>query len=249
MTKTKKRALVLTATLVSTGILFLACGGDDVAVNGGGADAGGDSTTGGNDGAAPNDSSTQDSGAQDSGDQTDGDITDGGANFGDGGADDAGDLSDGGSCNALAVGPDLMSDCSALNPLVIGGVIVAGDYTLTKVTDLGTRKFCSGTFAAVSFKGALRIAAGVTSGSDNVDLAINADDTGRRSRTWIVTPAATNKSPMAVDQSCPTTTTTSLPYSSFVSAATGGGAGTQVFEFVDAYGTAGGTALYHFEKN
>src|ERR1017187_7858367 len=152
MKTTKKRALYLTAaSVLSAGILFAACGGDDAAIgasaDGGGGDGSSDSTTTGNDGSTPTDSSTP----LDSGDNLDGDITDGGANFGDGGPSDAGDLADGGACNAVNVGDVIMSDCSAFNPVIIGGAIVAGDYTLTKVTDLGTRKFCTGTFTAVSF--------------------------------------------------------------------------------------------------
>jgi hypothetical protein len=248
MKTTKKRALYLTAASVfSAGLLFAACGGDDAAIGANGDDGGGgegsaDSTTTGNDGSTPNDSSTP----VDSGDNLDGDITDVGANFGDAGSGDGGDLADGGACNAVNLADPIMSDCSAFNPLVIGGAIVAGDYALTKVTDLGTRTFCTSTFTAVSFRGGLSIVASVSAGSDGVDLALNPAGTGRKSYNWVVTPAATNKSPLSIDESCPLTTTFSFPYSSFVSPSTAGSK--QVFEFVAPYGSAGGTALYHFEK-
>lgn len=243
----KNKAFGVSAAFAVVGFVFAACGGDDAAVNVSAGDGGnGDATTSGDDGSSPNDSSTGTDG--NTGTDDGGDITDGGANFGDGGDNgDGGDLADGGECNTVDVGPAIMSDCSSTIPDNIGGAIVSGTYTLTKVTDLGSRAFCTGTFTPVSFKGGIVLAAGVTVGGPvSAMLALNADGTRRKSYNWSATPAAGNRSPLAIDQSCPTVATSSKPYSSFVST---GAAAVQVFEIIDDYGTAGGRAIYHFEKN
>ncbi len=243
----KNKAFGIGAAFAVMSCVFAACGGDDAAVNAGSADGGnGDATTSGDDGSSPSDSSTGTDGNTSTDDG--GDITDGGANFGDGGDNgDGGDLADGGECNTVAVGPAVTSDCSSTIPNAAGGAIVSGTYTLTKVTDLGSKNFCANTFTAVPFKGGIVLAAGVTSGGPvSAMLALEADGARRRSFSWSITPAAGNKSPLAVDQSCPTVATTNKPYSSFVST---GAAAVQVFEIIDDYGTAGGRAIYHFEKN
>jgi hypothetical protein len=239
----KNKAFGVAASFAVVGLVFAACGGDDVAVNDSSADGGNaDSTTGDDGSASPDSATSTDAGTGDDG----GDITDGGANFGDGSTDDGGDLVDGGECNTVALGPSLMSDCSSTIPNNAGGAIVAGTYTLTKVTDLGSKNFCANTFTAVPFKGALVLASGITSGSFSAMLALDADAKGRKSYDWTITPTAANKSPLTVDQSCPTTATTAKPYSSFVGT---GAAATQVFEIIDDYGTAGGRAIFHFEKD
>ena len=234
----KKNVLCVVASLAAVGLVFAACGGDDAAVNGSDASTG-DSTTG-DDGATSGDSAQSSDSATNDG----GDITDGGSNFGDASLNDAGDLPDGGTCNMVDVGATIMSDCSSIIPNTAGGAIVAGTYTLTKVTDLGSKLFCASTFVAVPFEGGAVLAAAATAGSDSAMIALNPDNKGRRSFNWTITPATGNKSPLTVDELCPATTTTVKPYASFVN-----GAGKQVFEYVGEYGTSGGRALYHYEKN
>ncbi|MEO8876218.1 MAG: hypothetical protein ABI461_11570, partial [Polyangiaceae bacterium] len=76
-----------------------------------------------------------------------------------------------------------------------------------------------------------------------IEIALDGDAAGRRSYTWTATPASTNKNPLAIAQSCPSATTFSLPYNS------NGGVGKQTLEVVAPYGSGGGNATYHFEKD
>jgi hypothetical protein len=230
--------VVLTAAV---GALFGACGGSDDSslINGTPSDASsvsdvlanGDVTT------TPNDSGTT---------PTDGSvITDGGANFGDGGTGDdgGGDFPDGGTCNRVALGTSIMSDCTALASIMTGGELQNGNYTLTKVTDIGSLTFCGKSFVAVPFQGGLVISSG-SGGASDLELALDGDMTGRKSYSWSATPASGNKSPLSIDQSCPTTTTFSLPYT-----VTAGSAAAKAIEIEAPYGTDGATAIYHFEKD
>jgi hypothetical protein len=230
-------SFVLTAAV---GVLFGACGGSDDSslINGTPMDASSvsDVVTNGDVTTTPNDSGTI---------TTDGSvITDGGANFGDGGTDDGGgDFPDGGTCNRVALAASIMSDCTALASIMTGGALENGNYSLTKVTDIGSLTFCGKSFVAVPFQGGLVISSG-SGGASDLELALDGDMTGRKSYSWSATPASSNKSPLSIDQSCPTTTTFSLPYST-----TNGSAAKQTIEIEAPYGTDGANAIYHFEKD
>lgn len=226
---------------VSTGVMFGACGGSDgsTLVSGNSDDASsssdgvasGDGTTSTNDGSV----TTDDGGSF---------ITDGGANFGDAGSDDGGgDFPDGGTCNRTALGTSIMSACSFIPMTLNGGALQNGTYTLTKVTDVGSLTFCNKTFAAVPFEGGLVISSG-SGGASDLELALDGDMTGRKSYSWSATPASTNKSPLSIDQSCPTTSTFTLPYGIPISS----GSSKPAIEIEAPYGTSGGNAIYHFEQ-
>jgi hypothetical protein len=226
----------------ATGLLFAACGGSDGSslINGNSDDASSsaDAITGddGEGGTTSSDGGTTSS---------DGSITnDGGANFGDASSSDGGDFPDGGSCNRTDMGTSIMSVCSAITPFLNGGQIQNGTYTLTKVTDLGSFTFCNNTFAAVPFQGGLVISSG-PDGSSHLELALDGDMTGRKSYSWNATPAKGNKTPLAIDQTCPSTNTFSLPYNVVTSSALGKAA----FEIEAPYGSAGANAIYHFETS
>jgi hypothetical protein len=225
----------------ATGLLFAACGGSDGSslINGTPDDA---SSSG--DVLANDDGSTT---INDSGNTTSDAnvITDGGANFGDAGGDnDGGDFPDGGSCNRTDMGPSIMSDCTAIPPFLNGGQIQNGTYVLTKVSDVGSFTFCNNTFAAVPFQGGLVVSSGPDN-SSNFELALDGDMTGRKSYSWTATPAKGNKSPLGIEQSCPSTATFSLPYNIVTSSALN----KQAIEIEAPYGTAGANAVYHFEKS
>jgi hypothetical protein len=223
----------------ATGLLFAACGGSDGSslINGTTDDA---SSSG--DALANADGATTDDSGNTSSDSST--IDDGGANFGDASSSDGGDFPDGGSCNRTDMGTSIMSVCSAITPFLNGGQIQNGTYTLTKVTDLGSFTFCNNTFAAVPFQGGLVISSG-PDGSSHLELALDGDMTGRKSYSWNATPAKGNKTPLAIDQTCPSTNTFSLPYNVVTSSALGKAA----FEIEAPYGSAGANAIYHFETS
>jgi hypothetical protein len=245
MIETKRRIFTFgVASFVSATTLFVACGGTDgsALINGNPTDDG----SVGSDGSDVGDSSviviTGDGSTTSDGG---GEITDGGENFGDAGSTgDGGDFSDGGTCNRIDMGTVIMSDCSIVNLPAQGGQIANGTYTLTKVSDLGSLSFCNKDFVAVPFQGGAVITS-ASGGASAIQLALDGDATGRKSFSWTATPASTNKSPLAIDQSCPSATSFSLPYN----ASNGSGLAKQSFEIEAPYGTSGGTATYHFEKN
>jgi hypothetical protein len=240
MIETKNRVLASAFVLMSTGVLFGACGGTDGSslINGSPGDASTDGTTQASDGSTSGgDGSTP---TNDGG----GDITDGGANFGDASGSDGGDFPDGGSCNRTDMGPSIMSNCSPILPLLNGGQPQNGTYILTKVTDLGSLAFCTNTFAAVPFEGGLVVSSGVD-GAYDLELALDGDMTGRKSFSWSATPAKGNKSPLAIDQTCPSDSSFSLPYN----VVAGSAVAKDAIEIEAPYGSAGAVALYHFEKN
>ncbi|MEO7112090.1 MAG: hypothetical protein ABI183_16725, partial [Polyangiaceae bacterium] len=142
------------------------------------------------------------------------------------------------------MGTSIKSDCAAIPPFLNGGQIQNGTYTLTKVSDVGSFTFCNNTFSAVPFQGGLVISSGPDNSSD-LELALDGDMTGRRSFSWNATPTKSSKSPLAIDQTCSSAASFSLPYNVVNSSALGKAA----FEIEAPYGSAGASAVYHFEMN
>jgi hypothetical protein len=140
-------------------------------------------------------------------------ITDGGSNIDpDAGDDDAG--VDGGPCNAVAnTATAITSVCVSVAPALGGGTLVAGTYFLTHVAALAPQNFCQMKFVPTGLKETADLTVSAA-GVGTVETVTTIAGGGTRHRTATLTPAPTDKSPLAAAPVCPTGTTTSVQYAS-----------------------------------
>jgi hypothetical protein len=166
-------------------------------------------------------------------------ITDGGSNIDPDAGDDLDAGPDGGPCNTVTNdAPAITSVCASVAPVLGGGPLVPGRYFLTHVAALGTSSFCQSKFVPTGFKETLVLTVSAGVGIAETHTVIG--NGGSRHRTTMLTPAATNKSPLEADPTCPVAAGAAVPYASAVVA------GKQELVLRLAYGT--GEALYWFEK-
>lgn len=171
------RLVVPACSLMGVLGLAVACGGSDDAVGAPTADAGASAD------ASAMDVSTMDDGGDGLGDGGTEVIGDGGANLDpDAGADTP--LPDGGKCNELANSAKaVVSTCTSSAPVLGGGNVVTGTYTLTSVTALGTSSFCSTQFVATGIKQTFQVAATATGFEGQTVTEIGGGGARRRSQT------------------------------------------------------------------